>query len=175
MVAIVAAAIFVLVTGLYIGSTPSTLPSQPSPASALQTSQTFTQDNRVYDEAAIPLVVNQQYRLDGIIFTYLGNATAEAGQCPPADLKSVNELYQGNEIKHFSAVLKNGTKVGLDSCWPLPHVPPSKTGSGVSVPLQKRVESRWFDPDKTAGIMQDPAYFVPGNTTFYYFAERTGQ
>lgn len=126
------------------------------------------------------MIVNQQYRLDDVIFTYLGNATAGAGQCPPADLKSANELYQGNEIKHFSAVLRNGTKVSLDSCWPLPNVPPtappSKTGSGASAPLQNRVESRWFDPDsKTAGIMQDPAYFMPGNTTFYYLAERAGQ
>jgi hypothetical protein len=96
----------------------------------------------------------------------------------PADLKSVNELYHGNEIKHFRATLKNGTSVNLDTCWPLPHIPStseqSQTGGGVSVPPQQRVESRWFDQNsKTAGIIQDPVYFVPGNTTFYYFAERT--
>lgn len=150
--------------------------------SRLQTSQTFVMDNHTYDGAVIPLVANQQYHFDGIIFTYLGNTAADAGQCPPADLKPLNELYRGDEIRHFSAVLKNGTKVSMDTCWPLPLtpviiIPPSQTGHGVSTGLQKRGEWRWFDPDsKTAGIMQDQVFFVPGNTTFYYFAaERTNE
>jgi hypothetical protein len=146
----------------------------------LQTERSFTQDNRTYDQAVIPMVANQPYRFDHVIFTYLGNTTANAGQCPPANLKPFNELYSGNEIKHFKAVLMNGTSVNLDTCWPLPHtpivIPPSQTGHGVSTGLQKRWEWRWFDPDsETAGIMQDQIYFVPGNTTFYYFVEQTGQ
>ncbi len=179
MIAIAAVGMIALVVGLYFGTaTRSTLPSQSTPIiPVLQTNQSFTQNNRTYDQAVIPVLANRPYRLDGITFTYLGNTTADAGQCPPADLKPFNTYYPWNEIKHFSAVLKNGTGVNIDTCWPLPHIPStsaqSHTGSGVSLPLQKRVESRWFDQNsKTAGIIQDPSYFMTGNTTFYYFAER---
>jgi hypothetical protein len=174
--------IFALVSAVYLGTGwPFNRALHPTAGpSRLQTSQIFELEHHAYDGAVIPLVANQEYHFDGIIFTYMGSTTADASQCPPADLKPLNELYHGNEIKHFSAVLKkNGTKVSMDTCWPLPYIPlmipQSKTGHGVSTGIQKRSEWRWFDPDsKTAGIPQDQVYFVPGNTTFYYFAERTG-
>ena len=133
--------------------------------------------NQTYDISTIPMFAGSQYKLDGVTFTYLGNTTADSSQCPPADLTSINELYKANEIKYFRAILKNGTNVNLDTCWPLPRtpviIPQSKTGhGGVSTGLQPRWEIRWFDPDsKTAGIIQNQLYYVPGNTTFYYFAQ----
>ncbi|HEX6562367.1 MAG TPA: hypothetical protein VF016_10115 [Nitrososphaera sp.] len=185
--------LFALVMRLYFETTLNRPLHPTAGPPRLQASQTFTQGNHTYDEAEIPFVPNQQYAFHGISFTYLGNDTADADQCPPADLKPFNELYPFNEIKHFSAILKNGTKVSMDTCWPLPYTPviisdnpPTKTAGmmqdsiyfvhGVPTGLQKRWETRWFDPDsETAGIIQNQTYFVPGKTAFYYFTERTGQ
>lgn len=163
-----------IVLGVYV----LVLPAIQSPMILKpQMNLTFTQDNRTYDQAKIPMIADQENLLDNVIFTYLGNSTAKAGQCPPPDFKSAKENYTINEIKHFKATLTNGTAVDLDTCWPLFHISPTKqqpsNGGGVSVPLQNRIEVRWFDPNsRTAGIAQEPVYFAPGNTTFYYLAER---
>jgi hypothetical protein len=136
--------------------------------------ETLDVDNHTSPYVGVPLLENQvvPINLDGVILYANGakDTQIDGIDCSKFSPKEINIImghhspyvtYDGyfviNGTKHFAAILPNGTTSILKVCWPASNMKPminisKDTGPG-GTPIFSGYEIKWFDENKTAGIM----------------------